>query len=65
MDRTENTIPLLLYPNVAMETRLFAKPLLSNVCFIFAYLTVIAQQRVSMPHCSSLKAICPKEPTGE
>jgi hypothetical protein len=48
-DRTENTSPLLLYPIVAVETRLFAKPLLNNGCCIFAYLAVVAQQRVYMP----------------
>jgi hypothetical protein len=47
-DRTENIVPLL-YRTVAMETRLFAKPLLSKSCSIFAYLAVDAQQRVFMP----------------
>jgi hypothetical protein len=49
MGRTENTFPLLLYPIVAVESRLFAKLLLSNRCCIFAYLAVVAQQRVYMP----------------
>jgi streptomycin 6-kinase len=49
MDRTENTVPLLLYPIVAMETRLFAKPLPSKGYCIFVYLAVVAQQRVYMP----------------
>jgi hypothetical protein len=40
----------MLYPIVAVETRLFAKPLLSNCCFVFAYLVVVAQQRVYMPY---------------
>jgi hypothetical protein len=37
MDRTGNTVPLLLHPIVAVETRLFA------------YLAIVAQQRVYMP----------------
>jgi hypothetical protein len=37
-ERTENTFPLLLFPVVAMQTCLFAKPLLSNGCCIFVYL---------------------------
>jgi hypothetical protein len=49
MDRTEHSVPLLLYPTVAVETRLFAKPLLSDGCCIFAYLAVVAQQWVYMP----------------
>jgi hypothetical protein len=48
MNRTENAIPLLLYL-IVVETRLFAKPLLSNGCCIFAYLSFVAQQRVYMP----------------
>jgi hypothetical protein len=48
-DHTEITIPLLLYPNVAVETCLFEKPLLGNGCCIFAYLAVVAQQQVYMP----------------
>jgi hypothetical protein len=35
-----------LYSTAAVETRLFAKPLLSNDFCIFAYLAVFAQQRV-------------------
>jgi hypothetical protein len=50
MDRTENTVPLLLFPIVAVQTCLFAKPLLSNGCCIFAYLVVVAQQWVYTPH---------------
>jgi hypothetical protein len=38
---------------VAMQTCLFAKPLLSNSCCILAYLVVVAQQRVYMPHYSN------------
>jgi hypothetical protein len=49
MDSTENIVPLLLYPTVAVETRLFAKSLLSNGYCIFVYLAVVAQQRVFMP----------------
>jgi hypothetical protein len=50
MDRTDNTIPVLLYPVVAMETCLFAEPLLSNDCCMFAYLAIAAKQRVYMRH---------------
>jgi hypothetical protein len=39
----------LLYAVVAAETHLFAKPLLSKVCCVFAYLAFVAQQRVLMP----------------
>jgi hypothetical protein len=35
--------------DVSVETHLFAKPSLSNGCCIFAYLAVVAQQRVYMP----------------
>jgi hypothetical protein len=49
MDGTENIVPLLLYPTVGVETRLFAKPLLRNGCCISGYLTVIAQEEVYMP----------------
>jgi hypothetical protein len=45
MDRTENTVPLLLFPIAAVQTCLFVKPLLSNGSCIFAYLVVVAQQR--------------------
>jgi hypothetical protein len=38
----------MLFPIVAMQTCLFVKPLLSNGCCIFAYLTVVAQQQVYM-----------------
>jgi hypothetical protein len=48
-ESTENILPQLLYPIVAVETRLFAKPVLSNGCCIFAYLVVVAQQWVYMP----------------
>jgi hypothetical protein len=46
---TEDTSPLLLYPVVAVEARLFAKQLLNNGCCIFVYLAVVAQQGVYMP----------------
>jgi hypothetical protein len=49
MDRTENAVPLLLYQIAAVVTRLFAKPLLSNGHFIFAYLAVVAQQWFYLP----------------
>jgi hypothetical protein len=45
MDSTENIVPLLLYPTVAMETSLYVKPLLSNCC-IFDYFPVVVQQQV-------------------
>jgi hypothetical protein len=48
MGRTENTVPLLLYLIFPWK-HLFAKSLLSNDCCIFAYLAVIAQQRVYKP----------------
>jgi hypothetical protein len=32
-----------------METRLFAKPLLSNGCRILAYSLVVAEQRICVP----------------
>jgi hypothetical protein len=64
MDHIENAIPRLLYPIDAMETRLFAKPLLSNGSYIFAHPTVAAQQWVYLPHWSLLKAICLELPTG-
>jgi hypothetical protein len=48
--RTAPKIPFcLLYPIFAVKTRLFAKPLLSNGCYIFAYLAVVVQLRVYMP----------------
>jgi hypothetical protein len=50
MDRTEDTIPQLLYPTVPVVTHLYAKLLLSNGCCISAYLAAVAQQRVYMPH---------------
>jgi hypothetical protein len=34
--------PLLLYPIVTLEICLFAEPLLSNDCYIFAYSAVVA-----------------------
>jgi hypothetical protein len=37
------------HSSVAVQTCLFAKTLLSNGCCMFAYLMVIAQQRVQMP----------------
>jgi hypothetical protein len=49
MDGTENTILHCCSSIVAVETYLFANPLLSNVCCIFAYLVVIVQQQVNMP----------------
>jgi hypothetical protein len=48
MDCTENAISLLLFTIVAMQTYLFAKPLLGNGCCILAYLAVVAQQWVYM-----------------
>jgi hypothetical protein len=33
----------------AVEMRFFTKPLLSNGCFIFSFLVVVAQQRVYKP----------------
>jgi hypothetical protein len=63
-DHTENTVPLLLFPIVALQTCLFAKLSLSNGCRTFAYITVVAQQRVYMPNCSLLKAIHPEWATG-
>jgi hypothetical protein len=42
MDRTENIALLLLFPIVVMQTCLFAKPLLSNSCFITVSFAVIA-----------------------
>jgi hypothetical protein len=50
MDRTESIVPLFLFPVVAMQTCLFAKPLLSNGYCIFVYFAVVAQQWVYMPH---------------
>jgi hypothetical protein len=50
MDRTVNTVFLLLFPIVAVQTCLFTKPLLSNDCYIFAYIAVVTQQQVYMPH---------------
>jgi hypothetical protein len=35
MDLTEDTVPLLLFPVVVMQTCFFAKPLLINGCCIF------------------------------
>jgi hypothetical protein len=40
----------LLFPTVAVQTCLYAKRLLSNGCCIFAYLAVVVQQQVYMPH---------------
>jgi hypothetical protein len=42
MDRTENTLPLLLFSIGAVQTSLFAKPLLGNGFRIFVYLAVVA-----------------------
>jgi hypothetical protein len=41
----------MLYPIAAVETCLFAEPLLSNDRCIFTYLVVIAHERVYMPRC--------------
>jgi hypothetical protein len=38
-----------MFPIVAVQTCLFAKPLLSNGYRVFVYLAVVAQQRVYMP----------------
>jgi hypothetical protein len=46
---TQKTLFLCCSSVVAVETCLFAKLLLSNSCCMFAYLMVIAQQRVYMP----------------
>jgi hypothetical protein len=54
-DRTENTVPLLLFAIVAVQTCLFPKPLLSDGSYIFAYLAVVAQQRVYK--CSSISTL--------
>jgi hypothetical protein len=43
MHHTKITAHLLLSPTFAEQTRLFAKPLLSNGCCIFAYLAVVVQ----------------------
>jgi hypothetical protein len=56
MKHTENIIPHFSSSIVAMGTCLFTKLLLSNGSCILAYLPVIAQQWVYMPHCSLLKA---------
>jgi hypothetical protein len=48
-DRTEKTVPLLLHRISVAKTRSFGKPLRSNGCCIFAYIAVVAQQRVYMP----------------
>jgi hypothetical protein len=42
MERTENIVPLFAVTNCS-------KPLLSNGCSIFAYLAVVAQQRLYIP----------------
>jgi hypothetical protein len=60
MDSTENTVLLLLFPTVAMQTCLFAQPLFSYGCCIVASFTVVAWQWVYMPHCSLLKVIRPE-----
>jgi hypothetical protein len=49
-DRIENTFPYCCSSIVAVGACFFANPLLSNWCYIFAYLEVFAQQRVYMPH---------------
>lgn len=51
IDHTLNTVSLLLYLIVVMETCLFAKLLLSNGCCVFAYLTAVAQEGVYLPQC--------------
>jgi hypothetical protein len=55
--RIENKtpLPLLLYSLVAVEACLFAKPLLSNGCYIAAYFAVVAQQRVYMLHTTYMR----------
>jgi hypothetical protein len=47
MDCTENTTLHRCSSIVATGTCFFVKPLLSNGCCIFAYLTVIAQQHAT------------------
>jgi hypothetical protein len=47
---TENTVPHCCNSIVVMELCLFEKPLFSKSCCIFAYLAVVAQQRVYVPH---------------
>jgi hypothetical protein len=42
-------VPISFYPILSVETWLFAEPLLSNDCCIFAYLAIVAQQWVYMP----------------
>jgi hypothetical protein len=39
-----------------MGTCLFAKSLLGNGCYTFAYLTIVAQQRVYMPQHKSVES---------
>jgi hypothetical protein len=46
MNRAENTVPVLLFPVVSMQTCLFAKPFLSNGCCIAASFAVVAEQRI-------------------
>jgi hypothetical protein len=41
-DRTVKIVALLLFPIVAVQTFLLAKPLLSNDCCIAASLTAVA-----------------------
>jgi hypothetical protein len=46
--RTEDAVPQLMYPTIAVKKYLFRKPLLNNGYCIFAYLAFVAQQRVRM-----------------
>jgi hypothetical protein len=48
-DPTENTVSHCYSSIVGMETCLFAKPLLSNGCCIFAHLAIVVQQQAYMP----------------
>jgi hypothetical protein len=49
MDDTGNTVPPLLFPNVAIQACYIVKPLLSNSCCVAASCVVIAYQRVYTP----------------
>jgi hypothetical protein len=55
MDRTENTVPHLLFPNAAMQICLFVEPLLMNDCCIFVYSLAAAEQLIYISHWSLLK----------
>jgi hypothetical protein len=42
MDCKESIVPLLMFPITAMQTQLFTKPLLSNICCIAVSFAVAA-----------------------